>query len=527
MTPDQKVTDAEQAVDNKLIHFEGEADNPPTRDINHKLSSLEEGLNQLKAELSAINVSVEEGLDRLSDTDTDLTAKVSETYKRLGEIDNAYKALIDISVRLDTEILKVTQNVSEVAEQSMNGLKNLEETSVAKNTELAEKNQQVVSRVNALVENSRSVNDHLAKSIKENTASILALESRLVGEIESLANTSREQAESIEMQQAAQKARIIKLQQVDEAIIRRANTLEITADELTQKAGAMTESIHHLEDQSADLTEKVVDLMVHTQQLQDASDKHAGLIEGVQNNIAEMSRSLLALTHLERKHFRFLSAAFVLVLCVVAGLYFYQQRALQSESENYAQRSDQLEQAVTTLQSNDSAATQAVSTLDSRLGELNSEVGALDNEVKQNLDSINQQFRQSLQQLERKLAGMGDYVQSLDGRLNSSLLVDPIGSDNIIHGAQWLAQQPADNYVIQLTTVNDKNALYEIAQRYNYYLKDKLSYTTLARKPKPAYTLLYGNYPDQKKARQVLQDMPRYIESQRPHVRQIKDLVRM
>ena len=117
------------------------------KDINIKITALDTDLEHLRSELSAINNSVEEGLDRLSDTDTDLTAKVSETYKRLGEIDNAYKSLLEISCRIDIDIQKLNGDVSTVAEVSANGIKTLEQSTIAQSTEFAHK----TSRLSAVL----------------------------------------------------------------------------------------------------------------------------------------------------------------------------------------------------------------------------------------------------------------------------------------------------------------------------------------------------------------------------------------
>ncbi len=493
--------------DSNLISFEGDAETKTqTRDINTKITSLEDGLQQLNSQLGSINASVEEGLDRLGDSDTDLTAKVSETYKRLGEIDNAYKALMDISVKLDTDILKITQNVSDVAAQSLTGLKTLEETSVAKNNELAERNQQVVNRVEALVENSRTTNDLLHESIRMNTENMLSLEKKLVAEIETLADNTQTNVDDIEMQLAANKARIIKMQKVDEAIVRRATTLEITSSELTQKSAEMAESIQQLEDGAVDLTEKVVDLMVHTQKLQDDSDKHSGLISTLQTNFSDMAASMLAMSKLENRHFKTVMTILFLIVVSLVGITLYQSNKMEQVAILSTQQTDRVEQAVTEeitgLQIQDKAATEKLTTLDTRISSLGSD-------VKSDLVDLNQQLRQEVSRLNHQVAGINDQVLSLDSRVSDSVMFERIGDDNILHGEQWLAAQPAGNYVIRIVDVQDKAALYEIAQRYNYYLTDTVSYLAVEQGEKPGYTLLYGNYADESAARNAMEQLPR------------------
>ena len=152
---------AVDSVESKQMEFDKDDEFAVGNDINTKITTLDADLAHLRAELGSINASVEEGLDRLGDTDTDLTAKVSETYKRLGEIDNAYKSLLQISSRIDADIKKLNGDVSTVAEQSASSIKNLEQSTVAHSTEFAHKNQQVVSRVERLVETSKLTSELL------------------------------------------------------------------------------------------------------------------------------------------------------------------------------------------------------------------------------------------------------------------------------------------------------------------------------------------------------------------------------
>ena len=78
--------------------------------------------------------------------------------------------------------------------------------------------------------------------------------------------------------------------------------------------------------------------------------------------------------------------------------------------------------------------------------------------------------------MDNKMQEMQDQVQSVEGRFSQSSPFSQIGDDNIMHGAQWIVTLPKENFTVQLAYAGDKDTLYEIAQRYNYYLKDSLSY---------------------------------------------------
>ncbi len=114
-----------------------------------------------------------------------------------------------------------------------------------------------------------------------------------------------------------------------------------------------------------------------------------------------------------------------------------------------------------------------------------------------------------------------DHVESVAGRLSQSSPFSTIGDDNIIHGAQWIAGLPSENFTVQLAYASNKDALYEIAQSYNYYLKDALSYFKVDDKGTVKYVLLSGNYTTQKQAMAAINAMPRYIDMQQPMVRKV------
>ena len=99
-----------------------------------------------------------------------------------------------------------------------------------------------------------------------------------------------------------------------------------------------------------------------------------------------------------------------------------------------------------------------------------------------------------------------------------------VGNDNIIHGAQWIAELPEQNFTVQLAYADDAKTMYELAQRYNSYLKNSLSYFEVDSNGKTKFVLLSGNYATYQQALAQLQSMPRYIDMQRPVVRKLADV---
>ena len=111
--------------------------------------------------------------------------------------------------------------------------------------------------------------------------------------------------------------------------------------------------------------------------------------------------------------------------------------------------------------------------------------------------------------------------KSVNGRLSKSSPFSQISDDNIIHGAQWIAELPEENFIVQLAYTDNINALYESAQSYNYYLKDVLSYFEVNDNGMAKYVLLSGNYATRKQAIAAIDAMPRYIDRQQPSVRKL------
>lgn len=466
-------------------------------DINTKISSLDSDLAQLRMELGSINNSVEEGLDRLSDTGTDITAKVSETYKRLGEIDNAYKSLIDISSRIENDIQKLNGNVSTVAEQSASGIKSLEQSTLVQSHELVQKNQQVASRVSQLVETSKLTSELFNQKIQSTTDMMLQIERKVVNEIESLSGATKEKTELIASSVESNKAKILKLQSVDEAIIRRATTLEISSAELTVTSQRMDSSIGQLALNAEVLSHNLDSLKERTEALEELTANHGSLIGGLQKAASDVSDKLAVLAGRESRHFNLVTSGFLLLLVMTAVIFFYQQHQFALGDANYTERDGVVDSKIVSLQQT----------------QINSEVS-----MNNSLAALESKMEEQIVQVENKILSMQDQVQSVDGRLNYSSPFSQIGDDNVIHGPQWIAALPQKNFVVQLAYVNDKNTIYEVAQRYNYYLKDSLSYFQSSEQGAIIYVLLSGNYTTRQQAQTAMKSLPGMIERQRPQV---------
>jgi chromosome segregation ATPase len=485
MTNQQPLLAEEAPPNNNLVHLDQETRAVgQAKDINAKIGLLESNLTELQAELDVINKSVDEGLERLSDSDLDLTFKVSETYKRLGDIDNTYRALSIISENIDSEVKKLTTEIEGVATQSAADLEN-------HNSKMTEQHEQLVERVNDLVRHSQEINTQLTQNIKKNTDALLKLEKELVTEIDSLASETRQRSDDIEKEVESSKARILQLQAVDDALEKRAASLEDTAARLTQTSKELDRSINQLDIRTDELS-AVVDRLL------EYSDRHSSLISALQDRSVEMAMSIKALAGTENRHFKILSGFLLVAILAIAGLYFYHQSEMSHDAIVTAERAQVVDQHISSLQQG------------------NIKSAATIEQVQDNLIALNEKLESEVTTLNGKLQDINDQAESLDGRLSNISPFSQIGSNNIIHGPQWLSQQPADDFAIQVAAVTDKNDLYDIAERYNHYLKDELSYYRSKSGRTEKYVLVSGGYASEREAAAVMRRLPRYVNFQRP-----------
>jgi chromosome segregation ATPase len=517
MSKEQHNSAIEMLAEDNLIHLDsGSRESGRSRDINAKINLLETSLGDLQSALERINQSVDEGLERLGDNELDLSAKVSETYKRLGEIDNTYRSLSTISDNIDAEVKKLTVEISDLVNKSADELEQVDNRSSQRHAEISTQHELLVARVNELVEHSKQAQEQLEQSVKVNTDALLALEKQLITEIQTLADTTQQRDNALEtdLEAAAKaieinRARILKMQAVDEALEKRAAALELTTDELTHKSGDLRASVDILNVRTDELSRV-------TEKLREQADDHAGLISGLQKNVTQMAHNIVALAGTQRRHFRVFSGLIALIVLVIAGFYVYQLQANQASALQLAQRSQVVDQQLSGLTQQDIVASTEITRIQ---GDLKS----LDSSVNGELAAINNRLTKEVTTLHGQLQDVEDQTQSLNGRLDYVSPLSSFGKDSIIHGPQWLAAQPAESFVIRVASVSDRKALYDIAQRYSF--SDEMAYYPVSSERGERYVLVSGSYASNAQATSALRHMPRYIEFQRPVIARLGDLL--
>ena len=461
------------------------------KDINSKLSSLEDNLGALQSKLRENDQRVMRELQGINDNNTNLTEKISEAYIQLGGIDKEYKALSHISSSIEQEVNRLSVEIKDVSEQSTSDVLNLNEN-----------HDEMVRRVNELVVSSQQTNKKLSQSITENTAALKKYSEQLVSEINDLADTTQTRDEQIEQELNASKkdiqenkAKILKMQAVDEALAKRTSQLE-------DSTGVLKNNLQNLYFSFSELDNRTRELGTLVKKLSDQGEDHAGLINNIQEDTAVMGLSLHKLGIREKKHFTWLSISVVAVFVISLMLYGYQMNTQINDTQTLAAGQQQIQQNLTSSQASAQATTDA-------------------------LTLRNTQLENEVASMKQQLVNVDEHISSIDSRIDYIAPYSTFGKDSIIHGPQWLAAQSADNFSIQLASAKNKKQLHEIALRYSHYLTTDVSYYKSATAQGEQYVLVVGSFSTYEQAASALWRMPSNINFQRPTISRVADIQKL
>ena len=492
---------AENTASEKLIQLEeSKPERTLPKDLNQRIGQIDTELDELRSELKNTNKGVKTSLTQLSDKDTDLTSRVSEAYQQLGNLDNAYQSLTDKSSRISTEIKAISKQIIGISEKTD-----------AEIGTLSEGFQTLLQQLEELSHKSKLTTQQLNKSIKDNAQSMQALEQTLLSEIDGLAQRTQARDDDLsaatkavgeglskaEEEIRASQARMIKLQSVDQALEKRADLLEATTAELSKTSKELSRATTQLNQRTSQLSTAI-------ESLQKTSVEHSGLIARLQGQAEKTANALYSLIMLEKRHFRLVTGGLILLLLAISALFFY-------EYGNWRQ------EAVVNNQ------------LQAEVGGLSEDLAATDNDVArvdQRIAEVDTNVQTEITQIQDKLTNLGDQVESLDGRLTNQRPYKTFGNGNVIHGPEWLAAQPAQLYAIHIATLNDKQSLYKLAERYSQYLNDDLAYLPVQVNQSERFALVYGQYASEQEATTALSRLPRYIERQQPVVQPMSNIQR-
>ena len=477
-----------------------------------KITSVESEISQLYRDIDNTNVAISENVKKIESEQTDLSTKVSETYKQLGSVEKSYSTLKTKSNKITKDIKDITLQVETVSDEIRqqiisieNNTSNLdskidvvETQSVQLAKQVTAGQEELIERTNSIVSEAKKTAMALEKSIKENAALMAKIEAKLVTEIESLAQSTDEKTSNLsnDIDKAnseikSHSAKMLKLQSVDEALDKRAVTLEETAKSLTAETQLLLKSVETLDTRSTALEDTVETLGIKVYRIEQENEIQQVQLGLLKEKTTQTNATLVALSRLVS--FNFVSTGIFLTILVASmiALYIYQDNLWSLESSSTAQRTEQVNQQINGL-------TQHVNTTDDKAAD---RIAQLENQV----ITLNQQLKT-----------VNDKNVSLDNRLVNIAPHRKIGNDNILHSQQWIKQQSDDHFSIKVLTAKTEKDMFELAVRYNHYLNDVLSYKTILDKDAVEYILYMGSYADQTTAETAIKSLPFRLNGEEP-----------
>ena len=498
----QETQPVDEPVQTNLVDIQQASDKESqVLEINKQMSGLETSINKLNRKLNATNKQVKTDVERLSASDAEITDKVAQTYKQLGVIEGTFQELSDQSAKINAELKTVNGTIKTLEKKSRNELDNAIEKQSAINDDFSQIHEQLIDKAENLSKKSANMARKLTKSIKDNGKMLAELEARIVAELEKLAEDSAQRDTQLDDKISSQKAKMLLMQSVDEALEKRAAALEDVSQQLLKDSETLKDSTNVLDVLTSKLSTDVEALELHTTQLAEQNAAQQQQLDQLEDKTDSLGRTLLALASLEKKHFRLLGSASLLLLLAILAAFFYGEYMRDTESAVEAQRNDLVENRISDLQNrveDEQMASQVfyqeISTLEKTLDSMKGEVAAVTGE------------------LNDRLKEMTDQVESMDGRIQYIAPLYNFGDNNTIHGSQWISQLNPAHKSIKVATVADKQDLYDIAQRHNNYFTEELAYFIT---PDQQYTLIYGGkFDNDQQLENLMRRMPRYIKGQ-------------
>ncbi len=516
-------TSLEQPVEHpsdNLVSMPENGNEKQVLEINKQMTALEKSVTALTKKLNATNKQIKTDVSRLTDSDAEITEKVTETYKQLGVIDQIFDQLNQASSQLNSDLKKVNKDIKAFEKSSSKALSSAVESQQQVNAGLQQQQDDIIERAAKLSKNVKTISTKLSKSIKENHKALTELEARIVTELENVAQISQARDSKLDQrinssneEISSQKAKMLLMQSVDEALEKRTAALEVTSDQLIAESQNLRDSTEVLDVLTAKLVDDVEALENHTAKLAEQNEQQQGQIDGLENKTSSITRTMLALASLERKHFNVMAAASILLLLAVLGVFFYGQYQRDTDLAVQGEVNKTVDAQVSDLQLRVEDEQMASQVFYSDIVELQKNLTDVKSQLVEKSQQLEQVVEQKAQAIEEKLVSMNDQVESLDGRVQYLAPLYNFGSDNTIHGSEWLSKLNADQFSIKIATVSDKQELYEIAQRYNRYFTEELGYFKTAD---DQYTLIYGgNFDSEQQIAELMRKMPNFMNFQR------------
>ena len=366
--------------------------------------------------------------------------------------------------------------------------------------QLADGQLQMIERANRIEQKASQMAEDLDSRVNVMRTTISALESKLAAEIREVAAQSEQRDEAL----------AIRANMIEENLARETEQLRQADEEqsariteLQDHTGQLAEHTEDLQFQFNVLDTRSTDLEERSDELEKSSEKHA---------------SLLAQTHqtIDRHHKGF-AIALVLIVVTLGTLSILQQNRWIQTSDADTALQDQLSVHQKTLLSQTALQQETAIRLDAL------ETQSL--EAHDLFTSTDEKVTTAISQLEQNVKALKEKTENNANRM-TAMTPRTFGRDNMIHSADWLAQQDQNQYVIKVATLNSKQELYSVAYRWsNLFNQSNLSFLEKQQADQTVYTLVYGTFADKNQADWISRGLPVINYGHRPVATKLSELL--
>lgn len=527
-TPTSSGSPASDGTDNTVVELSNDIGSDDTnslasngQELNQRLSNLEKTLAGLRDELESTSSSFAQA-QTLNGSDNEQLGielqgareqlkSLEANYEKLGKHSSALSSQqSEIAESLETRSEALAERIDHLQFELAAQIVKMSDESVKQFDQLSTEQAQLEQRSRELAEQAEQLKDSIDAGITEVRAAVKALEIKLLDQLQVIEAESRQRdrdnAEAIEGVSHTLSATAERLEQADadQQAALKAGMTELD-NKLRERTDALQADLDSTNQTVAEHGSEITALHVNDVVL-------ASQIETLEDTTSKQHQAHLALADRVRSGFRWQYAGLAVLALALLGFVLIQQQNWNDAATNEAAQQQAINEQAAVQQ-------QALADTDARQSALKTAVSGLiheteaqhqrDEQLAANLDDAKTRLQAQITALNEKLQGLDDQAQSLNGRLNASSPFQQFGDDNVIHGPEWLAKQDASAFMVRLLTVDDKQALYDIADRYSYFLKQKLAWYPVSNASgKQRYVLLAGIYKDETAAQQLIQRMP-------------------
>ncbi len=449
----------------------------PGGDLNAKLATLEDGLDSLVQQVKSTDHRLRQTHSEVKEQSRRTDGRIDAAHAELGNIQSDYRQLSDQSETLAQQTSRLAQELTRKSESIEQRLDNHSQETNKRHTALSEAQQALVGRTVSLETKTERLAEILEARLAKLTTMIDQVEARFMERLAVVVEQSESRDHALEQKidTAVTKGREA-LKEADERLTDRIEQVDSGLDEAKGEISNLQQTTEHLAEKTDDLQHQMLVVDTRADQLDERSDALETASEVHQDKIHHLGK-------VSRQHRMWGGMAIVALVMALGGLAAYQwQGQVVGNDKLEALKGDTENQFVT----QDSS--------------LKTETGKL-------VDRLASQ-EQQIADLKRQLTEVKDKSDSAMGRLSAMSPLQQFGSDSVIRGPEWLAQQSAQTYVIQLASASDRQKLYEIASRWGHYLTDQLAYYVSEKGNSPQYVLVYGGYLDMNSAQRTLFQLP-------------------